>query len=379
MTKTSATRAHRSLLAIGCIALSGFASTGPAIADDRTNLAVEDGRAAAGAEVALPDIAVGILQINAQSEIAARIADGVRVPAEYLGWEVIECDALGDPARMANCGSSLLNQGVDAVFSIAIEAGPIMAQLRDARDRGVIWITVGGGVTATDMMAAQYAPLETEMSDLLHDYLFAMLEQRPGEEKTLAISTFSQVWAGRQRSDALYRDIEGTDITVVHEHVSNLADQIADARQSVTYQLTAYPQVDALLGGADYTLPVMGQIVMQRFPGRAFPDRPLVVGYLDGMVNLNAIRQGGADALATMRLDACGWVGIDQVAQHVARGAQIDPNAYLDSTAVYGFDIREATLITRDNLPPEGAFWEPTYDFQSFFQAKWASEFGIGT
>ena len=368
---------RQSLPVVGLATTAMFALAVQAVANDRTDIAAEDGRAAAGSLAELPEVTVGILQINAQSEIAARIADGVRVPAELLGWEVIECDALGDPARMANCASSLLNQGADAVFSIAIESGPIMAQLRDARERGVVWITVGGGVTSIEMMTAQYAPLETEMSDLLHAYLFEMLEQRAGDEKTLAISTFSQVWAGRQRSDALYRDIEGTNITVVHEHVSNLADQIADARQSVTYQLTAYPDVDALLGGADYTLPVMGQIVMQRFPERDFPDRPLVVGYLDGMVNLNAIRQGGADALATMRLDACGWVGIDQIAQYFARGTEIDPDAYLNSEQIYGFDIREAALITTDNLPAEGAFWEPSYDFQSFFAAKWAAEFGI--
>ena len=366
-----------STTAVGLATAAVLGSHLYAMADERTDIAIEEGRAAAGASVDLPSITVGILQINAQSEIAARIADGVRVPAELLGWEVIECDAIGDPARMANCGASLLNQGADAIFSIAIEAGPIMAQLREAQDRGVLWITVGGGVTSVEMMTAQYAPLETEMSDLLHAYLFEMLQQRPGEEKTLAISTFSQVWAGRQRSDALYRAIEGTNITVAHEHVSNLADQIADARQSVTYQLTAYPDVDALLGGADYTLPVMGQIVMQRFPGLDYPDRPLVVGYLDGMVNLNAIRQGGADALAAMRLDACGWVGIDQIAQYFARGTEIDPDAYLNSEAVYGFDIREAALITRANLPPEGEFWEPSYDFQSFFTAKWGVEFGI--
>ena len=377
MNKKMLTPLRLPLPVTGLSAMAILGLTLNAAADERTDIAIEVGRAAAGPEVELPQITVGILQINAQSEIAARIADGVRVPAEHLGWEVIECDAIGDPTRMANCGSSLLNQGADAIFSIAIEAGPIMAQLRDAQQRGIIWITVGGGATSTDMMVAQYAPVETEMSDLLHAYLFEMLEQRPDEEKTIAISTFSQVWAGRQRSEDLYRDIEGTNVTVVHEHVSNLADQIADARQSVTYQLTAYPDVDALLGGADYTLPVMGQIVTQRFPGVEFPDRPLVVGYLDGMVNLNAIRHGGADALATMRLDACGWVGIDQVAQYFARGSEIDPDAYLDSEEVYGFDIREAALITRDNLPPEGEFWEPSYDFQSFFRAKWAAEFGI--
>lgn len=336
------------------------------------------GAALAGPPVAMPEHTIGILQLNAQAEVAFRIAEGARIPAERLGWNVIVCDSLGDPARMASCSESLLNQGVDAILTVAIEPAPVMAQLRRANEAGVPWLTLGGGTTPNELISAQYAPLETEMSDLLHAYLIAQLADRPGNEHTMAISTFSQVWAGKERSDDLYADLEGTNITVVDEHVSDLANQIADARQSVTSQLTAYPNVDALLGTANHTVPVMGQLVAQWFPGKDFPDRPLVVGYLDDLVNLNSVRLGEVDAIATMRLDAASYVAIDQLAQLFARGTPLNADAYLQSEDVYGIDLREATLVTADNLPPEGEYVEPAADFISFFNAKWQAEFGAG-
>lgn len=351
-------------------------STQPALAQENDIEAA--GASLAGPQVELPEQTIGILQLNAQAEVAFRIAEGARIPAEKLGWNVIVCDSLGDPARMASCSESLLNQGVDAILTVAIEPAPVMAQLRRARDEGVLWLTLGGGTTPNELISAQYAPLETEMSDLLHSYLIDQLAQRPGDDHTMAISTFSQVWAGKARSDDLYADLEGTNITVVDEHVSDLANQIADARQSVTSQLTAYPNVDALYGTANYTVPVMGQLVAQRFPGQSFPERPLVLGYLDDLVNLEAVRQGQVDAIATMRLDAASYVAIDQLAQHFARGTDLAQNAYLDSETVYGIDLREATLVTAENLPPQGEYIEPTADFISFFNAKWEAEFGIG-
>lgn len=363
------------------IAAMLFAATAGAFAQDKTQRQLDAevmATKSAGPTATLPKIKLGILQLNAQAEVAFRIAEGARISAEALGWEVIVCDSLGDPARMASCASSLISQNVDAIMTVAIEPAPVMAQLREAQKRNIPWITLGGGATPNELVTAQYAPLETEMSSLLHAYLIKRLPERGPGEKTIAISTFSQVWAGKQRSDALYADLKGTGISVVDEHVSDLANQIADARQSVTHQLTAFPNVDALLGTADYTLPVMGQLVAQRFPGKSFPDRPLVVGYLDDLVNLDAIRKSQADALATMRLDACGWVAVDQLAAHLSRGTALNKEAYQQSTTAYGMNLTEATLITAENLPPEGKYVDPTGDFESFFRAKWRLEYGIG-
>ncbi len=371
---------HKYFACIGALAFCLGAAHSPASAATASEEAAATlGDAKAGPSIKLPKLKLGILQLNAQAEVAFRIAEGARIPAQELGWDVVICDSQGDPAKMASCASSLLNQGVNAIMAVAIEPAPVMAQLREAKAKNVPWFIIGGGATPNELITAQFAPRETEMSDLLHEYLVKRLAEKGPGAKTIAISTFSAVWAGKQRSDALYKDVKGKNIKIVDEHVSDLANQIADARQSVTHQLTAFPKLDAILGTADYTLPVMGQLVAQYYPGKSFPDRPLVIGYLDDLINLDAIRKGQADVLATMRLDACGWVAVDQLAQFSARKAAVDPNAYLDSKRVYGMDMTEATLIDKANLPPPGKYVEPSGDFQTFFHSKWKREFiGIG-
>lgn len=362
-------------------AISAAASAGHTTDAARTQRAKAGGEAAAesaGAGVKLGAKTIGILQLNAQAEVAARIEQGAKDAARAIGWKSISCDSQGDPAKMASCGSSLLNQGVDVVMSIAIEPAAIGAQLKAAQAKGVPWLTIGGGVTPNAGFTAQYAPKETEMATLIDRYLVEQLDQRADGGKTVAISTFSQVLAGKARSDALHRDLAGTGVKIVDEHQSDLANQIEDAQRSVTSQLTAFPDVDALLATADYPLPVMGRIVAAKFPGKTFPERPLVVGYLDDLVNLDAIRKGQADALATMRLDTPSWVAVDQAAEHFARRAPFDPQAYLEGERAYGVTLNDATLITAENLPPAGQYVQPKEDFESFFRAKWAKEFGAG-
>lgn len=361
-------------------AISAAASAGRKAGSPRTERAVAAGKAAAdkaGGTTQLPVKTVGILQLNAQAEVAARIEQGAKDAAKAIGWKSISCDSQGDPAKMASCGASLLNQNVDVVMSIAIEPAAIEAQLQQAKAKHVPWLTIGGGVTPDDKFAAQYAPRETEMATLIDHYLIDQLAQRPSKQKTIAISTFSQVWAGKARSDALHRDLAGTGIKIVDEHQSDLANQIEDAQRSVTSQLTAYPNVDGLLGTADYPLPVMGRVVAAKFPGKSFPDRPLVVGYLDDLVNLDAIRKGQADALATMRLDTPTWVAVDQAAEYFARKTPFNPDAYLDGVGAYGLTLNDATLITKDKLPPAGQYVQPKEDFESLFRAKWEREFGV--
>jgi ABC-type sugar transport system substrate-binding protein len=326
-----------------------------------------------GGPLGLEAKTIGFLQLNAQAEVAARIETGAKDAVEAIGWKFVSCDSEGNPAKMASCGSSLLNQGVDAILSVAIEPAAINAQLEEAADKGVPWITVGGGVTPTPLFAAQLAPHETEMATLIDAYLIEQLGDGP---KTLAASTFSAVLAGKARSDQLIEDLKGTEIELVDLHESDLANQVDDARRWATTILTAYPDVDAMLGTADYSLWITGDVIAAKFPGAAYPERPLNVGYLDDLVNLKAIRDGKADALATMRLDATSWIAVDQLAEYFARGTAVDDNAYFESATVYGLEFNDAVLITSENLPPEGEYVTPKEDFETFFALKWGQEFG---
>lgn len=342
---------------------------------DRATAAAKVAAQDRGPKVSLPSKKVGFLQINAGGEAAARIEQGAKEAAKAIGWSFISCDAQGDPGKMATCGSSLLNQGSNVILSVVIEPAAIQSQLRRAKALGVPWINVGGGVTASPLFTAQYAPEETEMSKLIDKYLVDKITKDGGSPK-LAVSTFSSVLAGKTRSDQLKKDLAGTDVKIIDMHESDLTNQIEDARQWATTVLTAHPDVDGFMGTASYSIAITGQVLAAKFPGKSYPDRPLNVGYLDDLANLKAIRDGNADALATLRLDTTSWIAIDQAAELIARKKQVDANAYLASKEVYGLEFRDPVLITKKNLPPAGQYPEPKEDVQTFFKAKWNDEFG---
>ena len=339
---------------------------------------VEKGIEMAGTPVVLGPKTIGILQQDAQAEGAFRIAEGARVPAEHLGWNVIICDGAGDPDRMASCSDSLLTQGADAILSVAIEPVLVLAQLHRAHAAGVPWITLGSATAPSELITAQYAPLETEMSDALHAYVITQLDQRPGSQHTIGIATSHRVRAAKIRSDALYEDLKTTDITVVAEHVSTHRAQFSGPQPPFDRQVTAFPDVDALLATTRYAVPSMGQLASLSFQGKAFPERPLIVGYFDDVPNVEAVRAGGVDALVTMRLDASGYVAIDQLAQLWARGRPINTAAYINSIETYGIDLREVSIVTEANLPAPGTYLDPATDYETFFASKWASEFNAG-
>ncbi|MGW3151555.1 sugar ABC transporter substrate-binding protein [Streptomyces sp. NPDC001177] len=360
----------------------GSSSQKPAESKSRTARA----RSAAAAEVKalgrphrLPHKKVGFLQLNAQAEVAARIEKGAKDAAAAIGWDFVSCDSQGNPSKMASCGSSLLNQGSDVILSVAIEPAAVTAQMRRARAEGIPWIGVGGAATPNPLFTAQYAPHETEMASLIDTYVFDQLPKRNKAKSSIAMSTFSSVRAGKARSDALIGAVrERPTIRIVDTHEDDLANQIEDARSWATTMLTEHPDVDAVLGTADYSLPVTAAVVAAKFPGKKYPDRPLVVGYLDDLINLDAIRRGQADALATMRLDTESWIAVDQAAEFFSRKKPFSPGAYADSAHVYGLTFNDAVLITKDNLPGKGRYVEPKEDFTTFFTDKWAAEFKAG-
>lgn len=355
-------------------------SAGSAARTAQAESAADASVKALGGSVELPHQKVGFLQLNAQAEVAARIEEGAKDAAAAIGWDFVSCDSQGNPAKMASCGSSLLNRGSTVILSVGIEPAAVTAQMKQARARKVPWIGVGGGATPNPLFTAQYAPRETEMATLINQYMFTQLPKRSKKNTQVAMSTFSSVRAGKARSDALIADLKKhPTVKLVDIHEDDLANQIEDSRSWATSMLTEHPDVDAILGTADYSLPVVGRVVAAKFPGKKFPDRPLVVGYLDDLVNLDAIRRGQADALATMRLDTESWIAIDQAAEYYARKTPFDPKAYLDSAHVYGLNFNDATLITKENLPPAGQYVEPKEDFTAYFTAKWSAEFKAGS
>ncbi|MGE4426477.1 MAG: hypothetical protein AB7G37_08515 [Solirubrobacteraceae bacterium] len=75
---------------------------------------------------------VGFLQIVQGIESADRVAAQIEKASKALGWDYVLCDAAGDPAKMATCGTSLLSQDVDVIFTTIGDASTIASSMRTA-------------------------------------------------------------------------------------------------------------------------------------------------------------------------------------------------------------------------------------------------------
>jgi hypothetical protein len=126
---------------------------------------------------------------------------------------------------------------------------------------------------------------------------------------------------------------------------------------------------------ADISLPLAGDASIAKFGEKSYPDRPLIVGFLDDLVNLDGIRAGKVDALATSAVNADLFIAMDQFAEFFARQTPINSEASSDAKGVYGVQFAGPVVITKDNLPPEGEHVPPINDYAKYFGAKWKVEF----
>jgi len=326
---------------------------------------------AAGEPVEVPQITLGYLDQVGSAEIAQRTFEATEQAAEFLGWEVAYCDAQGDPRRMASCGDSLLDRNVDVMLSTAIDASLIKPQLRKAKAADVPWITIEGEARPDPLFTAQVGPDEVGLAKVINQYLVEQLATIDGP-KPIAVHTFTQIFAVAQREAQLKKDIAGTDIEIVATHQTDLANGVEDTTRASEVQVQQHPDLKALWGDINFHIPGFAITMQRRFAGKSFPDRPLVVGFFGDRLNVEQIRRGLADAVAETPLESNGWIVVDQIAENLARGKEIEDGM---KPGYYELDFVSPILVTKDNLPPEGELVEPKEDVATFFSTKWATEF----
>ena len=111
-----------------------------------------------------------------------------------------------------------------------------------------------------------------------------------------------------------------------------------------------------------------------KFPGKEFPERPLVTTFHADPATQDLIRGGQVDAVADVAYDIGSWVGVDQLLEFFARDKKPDQNPRPEYPGVG--DLYTTVIVTKDNLPPEGKYVAAETDVPSFFESKWATEFG---
>ncbi|CAB4879300.1 unannotated protein [freshwater metagenome] len=345
----------------------------------RAEKAIAAGTAAgteAGAKTLEPKT-IGIINFLGGIESSDRLKSTAELAATKLGYKSIVCDGKGTPTVFVTCGNSLLDQGVDAIVEIAIEPGTIQPVLDKAnkKDPVVPIIQIGGGAVPIGDLAGTYGPDEIKAGQLLTDYLAKELDALPEATVPVIVHDFPAAW-GKLRTDQFRKFVKTQDkIKIAATTITDAGNLVQSTRKIVGDQLTANPDVKAFWFTFDTTGQVGGQVITAKFPGKAFPDKPLVATFHADLGTLDLMAKGNIDVTSEANYDAASWIALDQLASAWAYGTEIskvEQPIYPGVGDLFGYQI-----ITKDNLPTAGEYVAPPVDVVSFFNAKWKAQYGV--
>jgi ABC-type sugar transport system substrate-binding protein len=325
-------------------------------------------------EAKLPPLKVGIISFLNGIESSDRLTDTATYAMAQLGWTSTVCDGKGTPSEFVACGNSLLAEGVDAIVDVAIEPGQIASVLKKANEKGVPVVQAAGGTVPLGELSGSFGPSEEKSGEILATALIEKLEEL-NEPVEIAVHNFPALW-GADRTKALEKDLEGNSNITIGDEVETDASNLAGfTRSTVTTELTQNPNLKAFWFAYDTAGQIAGQTIASKYPGKQFPERPLVATFHGDLGTIALMHQGAIDMASDVNYDAGMWVAIDQLAQYFGREQKIvtEPNPkYPIVGEPYTYQI-----LTSENLPEEGEYAAPKWDIPSYFIAKWKSEFGM--
>ena len=190
---------------------------------------------------------------------------------------------------------------------------------------------------------------------------------------TVAATEYPGIYALKLRMDALYKTLgESPEIEVVNKHVVDFTDLVGDVRGWAESVLTSEPELSAFALCIDTDPVAVASVVQSKNPGKQYPERPLIVGSLGDLANLELIRKGQIDATTETALGATAWVALDQLAANFSRETEFAKNPQ----DAYSLPILDAQLVTKENVPANPKeYAEPPVDFETFFKTKWETEY----
>ncbi|MCW3018759.1 MAG: substrate-binding protein [Solirubrobacterales bacterium] len=370
------------VLAVALAALAGCGSSGSsstaAAGKQGSQSSAERGKATASGEaaavkdgpaVSLGKQTVGLIQDTSEAESIQRETQALEAAAGVLGWHVDVCDGQGETAKMASCATTLLNENVTIMVVANVEAAPVQAQMREAKSRGIPWINIGGASAPSPLFTTQVVENETEIGALMAKYVV----ERTGGKGTVATTEYPAIYALKLRMESLYKTLASyPGIKIVSRHTIDFSNLVADVRGWANSVLTKNPNLSVFALCVDTDPVAVAPVVQSRDHGKQYPERPLIVGSLGDLANLELIRKGEADAVAETALGSTAWIALDQAAEYFARHKPFSP----EPQNAYGLAILKPHIVDKENVPANSKqYAEPPVDFEAYFKAKWKKEF----
>lgn len=319
--------------------------------------------------VKLPKETIGLVNVLYESETAQRIQAGFVAAAKMLGWTVDAVDAGGDPTKSAADMASFINQKVNAIIDLSNATESISAQLAQARKAGIPVVNIGGLQDSNPNLLAQYVNNDAAMAQELAAYMLTKLPAKA----TVAMDEAPILKSERVRDSITSAALNTKGATLV-THDVNLANLVSDVQTATNAQIEANPNLSAIWTDIDSEVPVIAQVLKTR----GLCGKIQVYGFYDDQPSLQYMRENCVTALVTEPGGLTGYVAADQLAQYFARHVAVAPSL-APLNAQWGIHLEDGPstrIIDSANIPPAGQYAPPYYDYTSFFQTVWTSEFG---
>jgi ABC-type sugar transport system substrate-binding protein len=327
---------------------------------------------AAGAAATLTPKTIGFIDVVGGIDSTVRLRKATEDAAKAIGWKVVYCDGAGAQDKSSACMNTLLSRKVDAVISDGVVASFISTGLREAKSKGIPAIDMGGEVPGYQ---ANYAPDESRLGEVLAGYFKSKLDAVDETPVPIAVSAYAAPWA-TARTEKLKALVAGdSKLKIVATTEPDQANLVDGSRKAALDQLTANPTLKAFWVDFDAVGQAVGQQVSSRFPGKSFPDKPLVATFHADFGTDKLMKSGAVDAVADVNYDAAAYVAVDQLAELFARKTPLSQEIRPSYGSEAG-DLYTYQMVDKDNLPAEGQYPPSKVDVPAFFGAKWKAEFG---
>jgi ribose transport system substrate-binding protein len=344
---------------IAAVSLAACGSSGKTSSGGTSASSVSSQSSAFTGTTKLPSGKIGVLEVNAESERIQLWAQTAQQGAAKLGWQTEVIDGKGDPAAWSQGMTTLINEHVDGIITLAIDPAPILPQLQAAKAAGIPVIAAGITVAGngSTLYAARYAPPDGKFGQVLADYLKTKFPA--GTEYVVQdLSAVSGAHALITTANPL---MQAAGFKLAKTQDLNPANLVPETSSTAVNLAQAAPNAKIELTCCDFAPAISVPALKQ-----AGKTNILIAARYDNPSTLALIRQGAPVVVAAANSDMSILTAIDQIVAHKAKGAAINPTA---DAGKYQFSI-----VTKANVPASGLVYDPAKDIAPFAKT-WESEY----
>jgi len=298
---------------------------------------------------------IGILQLNAQSEVISHWADTLTNALHKVGWKTVVIDGKADPQVLGQGMTSLLTQQVDGIITLTVDSTLIAQPLRMAVDQHVP--VVAAGTTVSDdakLFSAVFAPEDAGFATALVDYVS---KRFPSGTQFVQIDV-PAIFAAHQlivETDPLlekagYERVASGDMQPV-----DIITQTANTTQTL---VTAHPGVGFILSCCDFMPPIIAPVLQQTGHSDV-----LILSRYDNPSTLDLIRHGSNAAVVAVNADTSVLRAAEALMAHYTTGTTIPTD---NDQSAYKY-----TVVDKANVPAEGKTFYGSGQQISDFVAHW--------